>query len=77
MKQVFINLLTNSIKFTDAGGTISVDGGILSDGSVSVKVSDTGIGMSNSDVQKALSFFGKVDAARDRNVEGTGLGSHL
>lgn len=74
VKQVFINLLTNSIKFTDEGGTISVDGGISSDGSVSVKVSDTGIGMSNADVQKALAFFGKVDAARNRNLEGTGLG---
>lgn len=47
------------------------------DGGCCLEISDTGIGMSRSDIEKALSLFGQVDAGLDRAFEGTGLGLPL
>ncbi|MCZ6772055.1 MAG: ATP-binding protein [Proteobacteria bacterium] len=77
IKQVIINLLSNAAKFTDPGGLITVSGRMTPDGGCCLEISDTGIGMSQSDIEKALSLFGQVDAGLDRAFEGTGLGLPL
>lgn len=77
IKQVIINLLSNAAKFTDPGGLITVSGRMALDGGCCLEISDTGIGMSRSDIEKALSLFGQVDAGLDRAFEGTGLGLPL
>ena len=77
IKQVIINLLSNAVKFTDPGGSITVSGRMALDGGCYLEISDSGIGMSAFDIEKALSLFGQVDAGLDRAFEGTGLGLPL
>ena len=74
LKQVLLNLLSNSIKFTDAGGKVSVTGRVGETGSVHLDVTDTGIGMSAADIRTCLRPFGQVADVQTRNHDGTGLG---
>ncbi len=76
IKQILANLLSNAIKFTDADGKISVSIRNTEDGLV-VSVIDTGIGIAEKDIEKALSKFGQVDVSYTRNHDGTGLGLSL
>ena len=76
-KQILINLLGNAIKFTPAGGTVSLSAAASMDGGFTFTVTDTGIGMSAEDIEVALSPFGQVDSGLDRRFEGAGLGLPL
>ncbi len=76
-KQILINLLTNAVKFTPEGGTVTVSGSFEKDGSIEVSVSDTGIGMSAEDIVTALTSFGQATSDLARRQEGTGLGLPL
>ena len=73
LKQVFVNLLDNSIKYTPEGGTVSVSYW-LSDNKVHVSVKDTGIGIPAKDLPLIFERFYRVDRARTRSAGGTGLG---
>jgi signal transduction histidine kinase len=77
IKQVTLNLLTNAIKFTENGGRVDVTVEIASDRSAMIRISDTGIGISASDIPKALSAFGQAAATETRGHQGTGLGLPL
>ena len=72
LRQVFSNLISNSIKFTPAGGSVTVAAQALEDGRVSMRIGDTGVGMTKEVVALALTPFAQVDAARWQ--EGAGLG---
>lgn len=78
MKQVILNLLSNSIKFTQEGGQVSltIEENVL-DGNIIVTVSDNGIGIAAKDISKALAPFGQIDSSLSRKYEGTGLGLPL
>jgi signal transduction histidine kinase len=76
IKQVVLNLLSNSIKFTPSGGEITVTAAAASDGFV-ISVKDTGIGMAPEDIPKALERFTQLDRRLARKYEGTGLGLAL
>jgi signal transduction histidine kinase/HAMP domain-containing protein len=76
LRQIFLNLLSNAMKFTPAGGRIWLDAK-LTPGGVAVTVGDSGIGMSPEDVEVALQPFGQVDNRLERRYEGTGLGLPL
>jgi len=76
IRQVLLNLLSNAIKFTPAGGTVTVTARAW-EGAVEIAVSDTGIGMSEADIPKALEPFGQISNAMTRAHEGTGLGLPL
>jgi two-component system sensor histidine kinase SenX3 len=67
------NLLDNAIRHTQAGGsiTVSVD---CDQASVSLTVSDTGIGIPSKDLPRVFERFYRVDRARSRETGGTGLG---
>lgn len=72
LKQVFNNLLGNAIKYTEKGEiTISV---IEEDNSVLFKISDTGIGIPEEDLNRIFERFYMVDKARSKEMGGTGLG---
>ncbi|MBC6972190.1 HAMP domain-containing protein [Bacillus sp. Xin] len=73
LHQVWTNIFTNSIKFTDQGGTIDFAAKEL-ENSVEISVSDSGIGMEQEEINRIFDRFYKVDTARTRNVEGSGLG---
>ena len=76
LRQIFLNLLSNAMKFTPAGGRIWLDAK-MQDGRVTVTVGDSGIGMSLEDIDVALQPFGQVDNRLERRYEGTGLGLPL
>jgi PAS domain S-box-containing protein len=76
-KQILINLLSNSIKFTPAGGKVIVHAFVDEAGTFTLKVADTGIGMSEDEIAVALTPFGQVDSSLSRRQEGTGLGLPL
>ena len=73
-----MNLLSNSVKFTPTEGsvTLAIKQNIAKK-LVYISVTDTGIGMSDQDIPKALSSFGQVDNTLSRKYEGTGLGLPL
>ncbi|MDC2864144.1 sensor histidine kinase [Bacillus sp. BP-3] len=73
LHQVWTNLLTNSIKFTESGGTISFYGE-EKESELCLTISDTGIGMGEDEIDKIFDRFYKVDEARNRTIEGSGLG---
>ena len=74
LKQVFINLINNAIKFTDRGGiNISFDID-QENNSVIVKFQDTGIGIESKDQSKLFRPFVMVDGSTTRKFGGTGLG---
>lgn len=77
VKQVFINLLGNAIKFTERG-TITIAVSILERESnralIRITVSDTGIGMSQETLQKIFDPFAQADSSTTRRFGGTGLG---
>jgi len=77
VKQILLNLLSNAVKFTPKAGEVILSAWFNDDGSLAVSVADTGIGMNDEDVTKALSTFGQVDSGLDRKHEGTGLGLPL
>ncbi len=62
VKQVFLNLLSNAVKFTPEGGNVCVSSKLNSDGSLAIIVADTGMGMDNEEMKKAMSKFGQVDS---------------
>ena len=73
MRQVFMNLISNALKFTRDGGSVGVVAEQRGD-HVVVGVTDTGIGMTDEEISIALTPFGQVDASHARWREGTGLG---
>ncbi|HUB84953.1 MAG TPA: ATP-binding protein, partial [Rhizomicrobium sp.] len=76
LRQVFLNLMSNAVKFTDAGGRVDVTA--YQDGDrVVAEIADTGIGMSEADIEVALTPFAQVDNRLERKYEGTGLGLPL
>jgi len=81
VKQILLNLLTNAIKFTPKGGEVLLIAQCHANSNgartISLSVSDTGIGMNENDVAKAMSQFGQVDNVFSRTEEGTGLGLPL
>jgi two-component system cell cycle sensor histidine kinase PleC len=74
LRQVFTNLISNALKFTRSGGSVTIRAIRLPDGGAAIQVTDTGVGMSKEDVAIALTPFGQVDATHARWREGTGLG---
>ncbi len=74
LRQVFTNLVGNSVKFTPPGGSITIDAHYIPRGDIVVAVRDTGVGMTEEEIRVALAPFGQVDASRSRWREGSGLG---
>lgn len=73
LHQVWTNLFTNSIKFTESGGTISFEAEEL-ETEWRISITDMGIGIPENEIKKIFDRFHKVDTARNRNVNGSGLG---
>jgi two-component system cell cycle sensor histidine kinase PleC len=74
LKQIIINLLSNAVKFTPNKGRIRVDVNPRGNGFAALSVSDTGMGMSTTEIETAMMPFGQVDSGFNKRHEGTGLG---
>ncbi|MCL4679470.1 MAG: PAS domain-containing sensor histidine kinase [Alphaproteobacteria bacterium] len=77
VKQIITNIYSNAVKFTPDGGRITLMSTFDHDGSLRFSISDTGVGLSKDEIQKALSPFGQIDNALDRSGSGAGLGLTL
>ena len=76
LKQMLLNLVSNAIKFTPEGGTVTITARRLQ-GAVEIAVGDTGIGISEADQAKIFVEFHQVDPGPGRRQQGTGLGLAL
>lgn len=76
-KQILFNLLSNSIKYTESRGTITVKARALTDGGIEIQVIDNGIGIPPNKLQQVLKPFEQVDNRFNRETSGTGLGLAL
>lgn len=74
LRQIFTNLISNAIKFTPRGGTVTIEALRQNNGGATVLIRDNGVGMSQEEILVALTPFGQVDGSRSRWREGTGLG---
>jgi PAS domain S-box-containing protein len=74
VRQIALNLLSNSIKFTGAGGQVIVSTALTDDQEVVLRVRDTGTGMSEKDLETALEPFRQVATVAHWGSSGTGLG---
>jgi len=77
LMQILINMLSNAIKFTPPGGTISLEVGTDPSGGVVFAVSDTGIGIAEEDVAAVLEVFHQVESSVTRGHDGSGIGLPL
>ncbi len=73
IKQIFNNLISNAIRFTDPGGNITIAVKELKD-CIECRVSDTGIGIAKKDIPKLFSKFEQIGRAKTSGYKGTGLG---
>ena len=77
LKQVFINLISNAVKFTPEHGSVLCDAFTNDGGDMVITITDTGMGMDDEGIEKAMIKFGQVDGSLSRTHEGTGLGLPL
>lgn len=76
-RQIMINLLSNADKFTGETGQIRVEAEKSADGSVEIRISDTGIGIAPEEIERVLEPFGQARRNPEIAQEGTGLGLSL
>jgi PAS domain S-box-containing protein len=77
LKQIVVSLLNNSINFTSVGGQVIVSTALSDAGETVLRVRDTGIGMSDKDVEAALAPFRQRATRSTQNSIGSGLGLAL
>ena len=77
LRQIGLNLMSNAVKFTKAGGRVSISTGLDSAGGITIAVADSGIGMTADEIRIALEPFRQVTSSLSRTNEGTGLGLPL
>lgn len=77
LRQVIVNVLNNAVKYTHEGSvTFDMSIGNLreTDLDLVIKVTDTGIGIKEEDIERLFESFSRVDEGKNKNIEGTGLG---
>lgn len=77
IKQIVLNLLSNAVRFTGPGGQVIVSTSYEPTGEIVMRVRDTGIGMSQAEIDEALKPFRQVNPLRRGRGDGTGLGLPL
>jgi signal transduction histidine kinase len=74
LKQVMLNILSNSVKFTEPYGHLHIDSMLDKGGDVVISIEDTGIGIPPDQIQRVLQPFEQVEDHLTREHGGTGLG---
>ncbi len=77
VRQIALNILSNAIRYTQAGGQVIVSTAYETSGDVVMRVRDTGIGMSQAEIEQALKPFRQINALKRGRHDGTGLGLPL
>jgi signal transduction histidine kinase/CheY-like chemotaxis protein len=74
IRQIIMNLISNAIKFTAAGGTIDMQVSLCAENKIQISVADTGIGIGPNVIKKLFQPFSQADDSTTRRYGGTGLG---
>lgn len=74
LAQILLNVLDNAVKFTPAGGTVAVAAAPGEAGYLTVRISDTGVGIPKGEIPRLGERFYRADKTRSREMGGTGLG---
>ncbi|TPL46620.1 PAS domain S-box protein [Mesorhizobium sp. B2-4-6] len=77
VRQIALNVLSNAIRYTQAGGQVIVSTAYEASGDVVMRVRDTGIGMTQAEIEQALKPFKQINALKRGRGDGTGLGLPL
>jgi PAS domain S-box-containing protein len=77
IRQIALNLLSNAVRYTQAGGQVIVSTAYEASGDIAMRVRDTGIGMSPAEIEQALKPFKQINALKRGRGDGTGLGLPL
>ncbi|SEL81822.1 ATP-binding protein [Xaviernesmea oryzae] len=77
IKQIVLNILSNAIRFTPAGGQIVVSSSYEQNGTVTLRIRDTGVGMTRGELEQAMKPFRQVTTGTRARGDGTGLGLPL
>jgi len=74
VRQCLVNLCSNAVKFTPAGGSVTLSAEVLAGERVAIHVTDTGIGIAEEHVDRVFDVFYQVDGSSTREYGGAGLG---
>jgi PAS domain S-box-containing protein len=77
VRQIGLNLLSNAVRYTQAGGQVIVSTAYEPSGDIVMRVRDTGIGMTQAEIEQALKPFKQINALKRGRGDGTGLGLPL
>jgi signal transduction histidine kinase len=77
LQQALNHLLSNAVKFTEAGGTVSVGASLEADGGLLLFVRDSGIGIPDDDLERVFEPFTQLDSSLARRFQGAGLGLYM
>ena len=76
-RKILTNLVGNALKFTDAGGSVTVSAKTDDSGTLTVEVSDTGCGIAQEDLALIFDRFGQASSTHPEGEQGSGLGLSL
>jgi signal transduction histidine kinase len=71
------HLLNNAVKFSEAGGVVTISAGADDGGGLLIRVADTGIGIAEPDLDRVFEPFTQIDASLSRRFDGSGLGLYM
>jgi signal transduction histidine kinase len=77
LQQALNHLLSNAVKFTEPGGTVTVGSAMAADGRLLLFVRDTGIGIPEQDLERVFEPFIQLDGSLARRFQGAGLGLYM
>jgi len=77
LAQVLRHLLSNAVKFTEIGGTVTAGARLEPDGGLLIFVRDTGIGIQEADLERVFEPFTQLDSTLARRYQGSGLGLYV
>ena len=77
LAQVLNHLLSNAVKFTPAGGVVTIAAEIDAVRDLLISVTDSGIGIAEADIERAFEPFTQLDGTLARRFEGVGLGLYM
>ncbi len=77
VRQIALNVLSNAVRYTQAGGQVIVSTAYENGGEVVLRVRDTGIGMTQAEIEQALKPFKQINSLKRARGDGTGLGLPL
>lgn len=76
--QVLLNVLSNAVKYSGIGSSVSIAvGTVMPDNVIVIRIADTGPGMTHNEVVTALSRYGRINTNAEVSQKGTGLGLPL